>query len=401
MAHTPILYPFEFGTLMGGSQHSLLDLIGRLDPGRYRAVVVGPPVGELLASATARGAVTMSAGSGAAWVFNPRRLPRTLCDASTAVFRIARAIEPHGIRLIHTNNIPSFLYSVAARRLSGADVPVIWHDRGFGQYPAVLCRMVRQIMNGRSACHLICTTSGCAQLWIRRGVDPSRISVIYNGIETERFSPSPARDAKAGLRLNGQRPLIGMVARMSRGKGHAVLLRALARVREQHPEAMGLLVGDVGSTSDDAVYQRELRDLSAQLGLGDHLIWAGAVPNARIPAFLAACDVVVNPSFLEPFGRVIAEAMLMAKPVIATRAGGAPELLEEGVSGYLTEPGDDVALSMRIAALLENPARAAAVGFAAAARARSMFALEDTTFRVEQLYSRLLGMKTGFPRKCA
>jgi glycosyltransferase involved in cell wall biosynthesis len=401
MAHTPILYPFEFGTMMGGSQHSLLDLIGRLDPGRYRAVVVGPPAGELLGLATARGAVTMSAGSGATWVFNPRRLPRTLRDASAAVFRIAAAIEPHGIRLIHTNNIPSFLYSVAARRVTGAEVPVIWHDRGFGQYPAVLCRLVRQIVNGRGACHLICTTSGCAQLWIRRGVDPSRISVIYNGIETERFVPMPARDAKAGLRLNGQRPLIGMVARMSRSKGHAVLLRALARVREQHPEAMGLIIGDTGPTADDAVYQQELRDLSAELGLGDHVIWAGAVPNARIPAFLAACDVVVNPSYMEPFGRVIAEAMLMAKPVIATRAGGAPELLEEGVSGYLVEPCDDAALGARITALLKHPARATAVGHAALVRARSMFALSDTTYRVEQLYSRLLGIRAGSPRKCA
>jgi L-malate glycosyltransferase len=76
-------------------------------------------------------------------------------------------------------------------------------------------------------------------------------------------------------------------------------------------------------------------------------------------------------------------------------------LLEEGVSGYLTEPGDDAALAARIAALLENPARAAAVGHAASARARSMFALADTTHKVEQLYSRLLGTEAGSPRKCA
>lgn len=395
MSPNRVLYPFEFGSLMGGSQHSLLDLIGHLDASRYRAVVVGPPVGDLLASAAARGAVSVSAGSGSSWVFSPRRFVPTMRDAASAITRIARVLGGHGIRLVHANNVPSFLYAVAARALRGSQLPVIWHDRGFGQYPAVLCRQVRWILNRLPNCHLICTTSGCAQLWIRRGVDPSRITVIYNGIETGRFVPIPVPGAKAALRLNGQRPLIGMVARMSRGKGQAVLLRALARVRVTHPQAMGLLIGGVGTAADDAVYQQELRQLYLQFGLEDHVIWAGAVPNERIPSFLAACDVVVNPSFLEPFGRVIVEAMLMAKPVIATLAGGAPELIEEGRSGYLTEPGNDQALAARIAALLDNPALAEEIGTAAAIRARSLFALTDTTRKIEELYARLLGMERG------
>lgn len=385
-----VLYPFEFGSLMGGSQHSLLDLIGRLDRGRYRAVVIGPPVGDLLASASARGALTLAAGTGTTWVFSPRRLPRTLRDAGSAVMRIAGALRSGRVGVIHANNVPSFLYSVAARQWTGSEAAVIWHDRGFGQYPRSLCALVRWIVNRRSNCHLIATTRGCADLWIGRGVDPARVHVIYNGIETGRFVPIPASEAKRALGMDPDRKLVGMVARMSRNKGHGILLRALARVRERHPEAMGLLVGDIGPVADDALYQREIRDLATELGLDGHVIWAGAVANARIPEHLAACEVVTNPSFLEPFGRVIVEAMLMARPVIATRAGGAPELLEDGHSGYLTPPRDDLALAERISALLEDPAHAAAVGEAASQRARTMFALADTAARVEQLYSRLL-----------
>jgi glycosyltransferase involved in cell wall biosynthesis len=215
------------------------------------------------------------------------------------------------------------------------------------------------------------------------------MSVIYNGISTDRFSPVSMLDAKAALGLEG-RTVIGMVARLSRIKGHSVLLRALARVRDSHPDATALFIGGVGTSADDAVYQKELSELAEALRVSQHAIWTGPVPNDRLPAFLAACDIVVNPCFHESFGRVIAEAMLMAKPVIATRAGGAPELIEEGLSGYLVDPGDDQALASRITALLNDPQSGTMVGAAAAERARALFDVTDTTHRIQQLYSQLL-----------
>jgi glycosyltransferase involved in cell wall biosynthesis len=389
MPQLRILYPFEFGTLMGGGQHSLLDLIADLDPGRFQAVVVCPPVGDLMASASARGAVTVPAGAGAVWVFSPRRIFRTCLDAVAAIFRIVRTLRLHRIRLVHANNIPAFLYSVAARALTGSTLPVIWHDRGFGQYPNPLWKLARWVLNQRPNYHLVCTTSGCADVWVQRGVNPSRMSVIYNGISTERFSPASVLDAKAALGLDG-RSVIGMAARSSRNKGHSVLLRALARVRDSHPDAVALFIGGVGTSPDDAVYQKELSELAEELHVSGQVIWAGPVSNDRLPGFLAACDIVVNPSFHEAFGRVIAEAMLMAKPVIATRAGGAPELIEEGLSGYLIDPGDDHALAGRITALLNHPEHGIAIGAAAARRARALFDVTDTTHRIEQLYSQLL-----------
>ena len=137
-------------------------------------------------------------------------------------------------------------------------------------------------------------------------------------------------------------------------------------------------------------YRRELKCLATDLGLDEDIIWTGEVPNSDLPAVLAACDIVVNPCALESFGRVIVEAMLMAKPVIATRAGGTVEVIEDGVSGYLVAPDDPAELSKCLEMLLECENERQVVGMRARSRARALFDVEGVSQTIQRLYSTLL-----------
>jgi glycosyltransferase involved in cell wall biosynthesis len=384
-----ILYPYEYGSMMGGSQHSVLDLLARLDRTQYRAAVLCPPAGDFKLRAAERGAEVELVGSGEAGVVDSRRPAVSIATMVRVTHALARAIRRCDAALTHANNIGAFLCSSMAAALIGRKIPVIWTDRGFGQYPPVLRRAVRALMRGPRN-HLVATTAMCAALWTQEGVSGEKLRVIHNGIDTQKFFPRDAEAAKAQLGVAPGTPTVGMVARFSRYKGHDVLIKAVARLNRQIPNVKALIIGDIGWPADDRVYREDLKVLTKDLGLEHNIVWVGGVPNDRVADAIAACDVVVNPSPLEPFGRVIAEAMLVGRPVVATRAGGAPELIAEGANGYLFEPGDSAELAARLETLLPDKAACIEMGQRAANDARTRFDAAVTAARYQELYARLL-----------
>ncbi len=169
--------------------------------------------------------------------------------------------------------------------------------------------------------------------------------------------------------MGPDRFVVGHVGRLSPWKGQDVLIRALARV----PDAVGVIVGDALFGEDDLA--RTLPELGASLGVADRLRFTGFRDD--VIDVMRACDVVVHSSTSpEPFGRVIVEAMLAGVPVVAARAGGPCEIIDDGRTGWLTEPGNEVALAERISALVDDPSSGQAVARAAAADAAARFTME-------------------------
>jgi glycosyltransferase involved in cell wall biosynthesis len=153
-------------------------------------------------------------------------------------------------------------------------------------------------------------------------------------------------------------PCIAVIGSISRGRGQDVALRALARLRELHPDARLLIVGEPHPRAVDLAFADELRALTAGLGLEGAVVFAR--PTHAMADVYAAADIVVNPArFAEPFGRVAPEALMAGRPVVASRVGAIPEVVRDGVDGLLVEPGDPDALAAAVTRLAGDPDHAA------------------------------------------
>ena len=147
------------------------------------------------------------------------------------------------------------------------------------------------------------------------------------------------------------------------------------------------LFGDI-----DLNYRKSLQTLIAKLGLKNKVRLVGF--RKDIPNIIAALDIVVHSSVApEPFGLVIAEAMAMGKPIVAARAGGIPEIVQDGIMGLLFEPGNSSALAEAILAILKDKERASVMGEAGRQRIERFFTAEGNAKQVENIYSRLLDRK--------
>jgi glycosyltransferase involved in cell wall biosynthesis len=185
----------------------------------------------------------------------------------------------------------------------------------------------------------------------RHGTDPARVRVIPRGVDPLRFDPAAVqgdrmRRLAEAWRLPDGAPIVVLPGRLTRWKGQAVLIEALARMRRT--DAVAVLVGDAQGREG---YRDELLALAQARGVAERIRLAGDC--ADIPAGLMLADAVVSASTdPEAFGRVVVEGQAMGRPVVATNHGGAAETVEDGVTGWLVPPGDPQALAARLDAVL-------------------------------------------------
>jgi glycosyltransferase involved in cell wall biosynthesis len=190
---------------------------------------------------------------------------------------------------------------------------------------------------------------------------------------------------RAMLGLDPLARVIGSVGRLDEPvKGYAVLLEALEILTQSMPAVTCLICGDGPARLQLEKTARE-RNLSARVRfLGE---------RQDVPRLLQSLDLYVQPSLLEGFGLSALEAMATGLPVVATRTGGLPEVVRDGVTGDLVPPGDALLLSRCMAALLEDPVRSAAYGREGEARARRDFPLQRMVRGWSDLYRELLRAK--------
>jgi teichuronic acid biosynthesis glycosyltransferase TuaC len=178
-------------------------------------------------------------------------------------------------------------------------------------------------------------------------VDASRLHVIRNGVDLERFRPLPQTEARAALGLHGT-PVLLSVGNLLELKGHHLVIEALAIVRRTHPRAQLAILGE-GPQRD-----RLLR-LVQQLGLGDAVRLVGRVPNEQLAPWYSAADALVLASSREGWANVLLESMACGTPVVATRVGGTPEVVAAPQAGVLVDPRDAASIAAAVLGLLQAP----------------------------------------------
>jgi glycosyltransferase involved in cell wall biosynthesis len=192
-------------------------------------------------------------------------------------------------------------------------------------------------------------------------------------------------DVRAELGVAPDAALIGAVGRLTADKGgQDVLIRAVGRVRETCPQVRLVMVGD-------GPLRPGLEQLTAQLGLTGTVIFTGL--RSDVPRLLGALDVFVLPSEREALPVAVLEAMAAGLPLVATRVGGIPEVVEDGATGFLVPPGDVAAMHCVLERLTGDPALAARLGAAGQAHVQAHFTVQQMVRQVERLYDQLAQRK--------
>jgi len=217
------------------------------------------------------------------------------------------------------------------------------------------------------------------------GLDPAHISVVPSGVDLSRLDSLPDRaEARRRLDLADGQLAVGMVAALTDHKGHRYLLDGWPTVLARHPGARLLLAGG-------GELEAELRAQAAELGITGTVRFLGFCPD--VPGLLAALDLFTLSSHLEGLCTSLMDAMAAQLPVVATEAGGIPEVVDPGRTGILVRPRDGRALGEAIAAALADPAGRARMGRAGREKALAEFGCEHMVERTLTVYNQVLAAK--------
>lgn len=212
----------------------------------------------------------------------------------------------------------------------------------------------------------------------RLHLEPNRIRVIPNGIPPSNpVQPEKIAMLRASLRLRSDCPVVGYVGRLSPEKGVLILIESVGLLRDRGVFFQTLIVGD---GVDGAMLKQRVQ----QMKLDDRITFVGSRTDA--PELMAVMDIVALPSLHESFGLVILEAMSASRPVIGTRVGGIPELIQEGITGLLVPPQSPQTLADAINRLLANPELCQKMGDAGRRYAKTEYSADVMVERYLDLF---------------
>lgn len=316
-----------------------------------------------------------------------RSRPRAMARMTPAVWAAVRR-RPD---VLYGNRIFSNGWTVPARTLTG--VPAVCHLHGHVEVDPP-----RMVFINAHVDRFIGVSRFLVDQWISTGVDPGKISVVWNGIDLATYPKGGVAELAASRQALGLSPdayVVMFFGQLNRHKGVDVLLRAWRRVAPDGRDAQLLVVGSPFSDQDDGSYMAELERLA-----DDRVSF---IPRRReVVPLLHAADVVVVPSvFDEPFGRTVIEGMATGRPVVASRTGGVPEILTGRLEPFLFEKGDEAALADRLSGLVDWRTEQPDLADACLGRVRDAFTLNSMVDGVEASFdeARSVRSRRGRDRK--
>ncbi len=387
-----VLYVNHTATV-GGAEHSLLTLLEGL-PDDVVPIVASPP-GPLHRRAHALGVRSeVLPGTTGSFRLHPVRTPRAALDIARSAAALSVIAHRLRVDVIHANSVRAGL--IAAPGGAIGRPPTVVHVRD--DLPAGAAGALVKSTIRCGARQTVCISEHVARGFGRRG----RVTVIHNGVDLRRFDPAAFDRAalRATLGLAPDDRALGVVAQITPWKGQDDAIAALASVRRQHPCTRLLLIGEAKFVSrntrfDNLTFKARLAEKARELDVGDAVTFLGERDD--IPALMHALDIVLVPSWEEPFGRSVIEGMAMGRAVLATSAGGPREIIDDGVTGLLAPPRDVAAWTSRIVRLLDDDDLRSSIGRAARASLPGHFDAGTHVRRIVEMYCALLAAPRGSP----
>ena len=293
---------------------------------------------------------------------------------------VARVAHNHRADVLHAHHYSPFVYSCVARLFRPSSRVVFTeHGRLSDAGPSPKRRIANRLL--APLAHAVCAVSDdVRQHIVAEGFSASKVAVIYNGIDS---GPAPDASARArvrtALQVDDDTVVVGTIARLDAVKDIGTLIRASA-IASRTARLCLLIVGDGAERRD-----LEAAASAASEGRTLDVRFMGHLDDAR--RWLAGCDVYANSSITEGVSLTILEAMAAGLPVVATRVGGTPEVLDDSC-GVLVPPREPAALAGALVRLVEDPERRASLGIAARRRAETRFALDRMVDEYRKIYER-------------
>lgn len=370
-----------------GSDITLLELVAKLDRGRFRAIVVVPYVGPL---------VPRLQEAGAEVVVCPelpvvRRQHMSfdgllhLAFSLRSIWSLAGLIRRRHVALVHANTLALPLAGLAAG-LTGR--PQIWHVHEIIMRPRVVASVLATLSSALSTVVVANSRATADHYRLTRFASSTPIRVILNGVDEGRLSGSSEVPLRSLAGASSKDTVFTLIGRINRWKGHSVFLDAAERLAVEREDVRFLIVGDSFTGQEHLSEAVDHRIQSSDILRGraihvPHTIAVGSVYDAS--------DVVVVPSIEpEPFGLVAAEAMAAGLPVIASRIGALPEIVDDHHTGLLFHPGDAASLLAAMRRLSASSLRRIDMGRQGRERYERCFRIDRYIGEFTRLYEELL-----------
>ena len=370
MDHTPLIVHVIYRLAVGGLENGLVNLINNMPREKYRHVIICADTYTDFRNRIHRNDVE---------VYALNKKPGNDFFAYWRLWRLLRRLEPD---IVHTRNLGTIEYVLPAK-LAGVKYCVHGeHGRDMTDIDGTNTKYIklRQFYSWFIN-HFIAVSKDLEQ-WLNKivSIEKSKISQIYNGVNITRFGTKTYRD------INDEKNklskfVIGSVGRLQAEKDQSTLVKAFEIFQQKYSNAELHLVGD---GPDRGV----LEDLVTSLGLMDKVVFHGRCDN--VPQLMSMLDVFVLPSLGEGVSNTILEAMSCGLPVIATNVGGNPELVEDGVTGYLVDAASPVAIAQALKKYVDHARSITLHGSAGRMSVEKKFSMEKMCQNYMAVYDKLL-----------
>ena len=361
--------------LGGGAERVAMEIATRLDQSRFESVFCASRYWEGARSDLVQDAERRMDEAGVRYFGLGRR-------SGTDLYRwlsLRGILRRERVDVLHSHMFGSNVGGTVIGRL--ARVPaIVAHEHTWSFEGRPLRRLVDREVIGRGSSVFIAVSRDDRRKMIEiEGVNPNKILHVPNGIAPP--PPPTGADVRSDLGIPAGVPLVGTVSVLRPQKALDVFIRASAQLLREDPDLRVLLAGD-------GPLRGELTELVQSLGVEDRLLMLGYRSDAS--DVMAALDVAVSSSAFEGSPLAVMEYMESARPIVATRVGGVPDLIEDGVHGLLVDSGDEAGLAVAIRRMLDDPEAARRMGEAARERRRHEFTVDLMVRRFEALYERLV-----------
>ncbi len=352
------------------------DVIRGLDSSRFRPVLIClHELGELGEALARQGVTTYENVAGHSW--DPRN-----------VLRLARILKREQADFLYVTDA---FHNMAAGRIAAflartAQSILIFHSydtilrKSGKRHLVAMWKLSDFLLHPRFTRIIALSESHKQYLQEVKGIPSEKISIIYNGIDSKRYSSGgDAQAARRKYGLPADCQIVGMIAGLRPWKGHGMLLKSAAIILQHAPDTVFVIAGD-------GTERERLEKLADELGVASQVRFLGRVHN--VPELLAALNVSVLSSEHEAFPLSLLESMAASLPMVATDVGSVSEIVEDGVNGFLVPSGDHEKFAAAILRLVQDPELARRYGAAGRMKLQEHFTLDRMVSRCESLFTK-------------
>mgnify|MGYP005847257897 CR=1 FL=1 len=360
-----ILYVFNSGKIIGGGELMFLNLIDEIKRS-VEAYCVVPSEGEIKTMLDSLGVATFichfPSVKKAGFLF-PIYLVKFL--------KILKTVKPD---IVHINGSRAMLYAGSASKILG--LKTVWHVR------KIVKDLPLDILLYNLSDIVIANSKATSERFSYFRNAESKVKVVYNGVNIKKFKRS-SKDDKREFGIPPNFKVITSIGRLEYAKGFSFFLKAAKHILDRIKNIKFLIVGD-------GPLKEELVKITEEMRLKDNVVFTGYINRKDITKIYSITDVFVLSSLREDFGNVVIEAMASGIPVVATSAGGVPEIIKNGIDGLLVPPKNPEAIAAACIKLLKNKELYKRISTTAREKIRKYFTITKHSEKIIEIYSKMM-----------